>query len=390
MCTIQAITSHIEIPNIYDLENLCVWGCKTYLKIPKYYLSKDWREKATSGYHMGYSMDGEIGYKIYVPEISDTVVGVNCLFNEVIPTYAEEYFHELNKMQFDMVKTPSAVEDFDHLVGVKYIDDELELEFQTTRVTTHKGLIVGFRAPVLRDGKLGKEEKSPIHIADIVKMCGMSNLSTREGPGPAEKTRGILRRGVSTTGDALESRSRSRKEQEGFPKRGKVRFALQELDQSGHDESRRRAGVADISSVNSKLSDSTKLVAHDAKLLDKNRRKKDDAMQDTERDPNRFPVAAPEAAPEAALKHKSEQLYPSRIVTRYDATSPEAKVDGAIDQKNPHLHEQDSTDIGTGVDVFVNHRWDRPTAPAKRLKLPRNITNATKMGNVYAVPGEHT
>ena len=76
-------------------------------------------------------------------------------------------------------------------------------------------------------------------------------------------------------------------------------------------------------------------VAHDAKLLDKNCRNKDDAMQDTERDPNRFPVAAPEAAPEVALKHKSEQgLYPSRIVTRYDTTSPEEKFDGAIYKKN--------------------------------------------------------
>ena len=126
-----------EIP---DLSNLRVWGCKTYLKIPKY-----WREKATSGYLMGYSTEEEMGYKIYVPEISDTVVGVNCIFNEVIPTYAEEYFHELNKMQFEMVKTPSVVADFDHLVGVRYTDDELELEFETTRVTTYKGLIVGFR-----------------------------------------------------------------------------------------------------------------------------------------------------------------------------------------------------------------------------------------------------
>ena len=37
------------------------------------------------------------------------------------------------------------------------------LEFETTRVTTHKGLIVGYRAPVLRDGKRGVEEKLPIH-----------------------------------------------------------------------------------------------------------------------------------------------------------------------------------------------------------------------------------
>ena len=60
-----------------------------------------------------------------------------------------------------------------------------------------------------------------------------------------------------------------------------------------------------------------------------------------------------------------------------NATSPEAKVNGAIDQKNPQSHEQDGADVGTGVDIFVNHRWDRPTVPAKRLKLPRNITNVT-------------
>ena len=65
-----------EIP---DLKNLRVWGCKTYLKIPKNYLRKDWRGNATSGYLMGYSVEGEKGYKIYVPELSDTVVEVNCL-----------------------------------------------------------------------------------------------------------------------------------------------------------------------------------------------------------------------------------------------------------------------------------------------------------------------
>jgi hypothetical protein len=375
-----------EIP---DLSNLRVWGCKTYLKIPKNYLRKDWREKATSGYLMGYSTEGEVGYKIYVPELQDTVVGVNCLFNEVIPTYAEEYFHELNKMQFDLVKIPSAVEDFDHLVGVKYIDNELELEFVTTRVTTHKGLIVGFRAPVLRDGKLGVEEKSPIHIADIVKMCGMSSLSTQGGPNSEEKIRGILKQRVPTAGDAL-GPMRSREEKGGFPKGGKVRFDLQELDQEGHDEPRRnKAGVHDISLANSKSSDSTMRSAHDTKLLDKNRKQKNDVMQDTERDPNRSAVAAHEGVQEAALRHKSELgLYPSRIVTRYDALSPEAKVDSAIDQMNPQIPDQHSANVSTGIDTFVNHKWDNIPVPAKRLKIPRNVTNITKLGNVYAVPGE--
>ena len=61
-------------------------GCKAYLKIPKTYLRKDWREKCASGYMMGYSVDGVICYRIYIPELKDIVIGVNCLFNEVIST----------------------------------------------------------------------------------------------------------------------------------------------------------------------------------------------------------------------------------------------------------------------------------------------------------------
>ncbi len=57
-------------------------------------------------------------------------------------------------MQFDLVKFPSAVEDFDHLVGVEYIDNELELEFITTRVTTHKGCVVGFQSARLTRWKI--------------------------------------------------------------------------------------------------------------------------------------------------------------------------------------------------------------------------------------------
>ena len=75
-----------EIP---DLSLLRVWGCKAYLKIPKTYLRKDWREKCTSGYIMGYSVDGVMGYKIYIPELKEIVIGLNCLFNKVTPTYRE-------------------------------------------------------------------------------------------------------------------------------------------------------------------------------------------------------------------------------------------------------------------------------------------------------------
>ena len=54
------------------------------------------RSGLTVDFWMGYSVDGVMGYKIYIPELKEIVIGVNCLFNEVIPTYTEEYFAELN------------------------------------------------------------------------------------------------------------------------------------------------------------------------------------------------------------------------------------------------------------------------------------------------------
>ena len=58
---------------------------------------------------IGYLVDGVIGYKIYIPELKEIVIGVNCLFNEVIPTYTEEYFTELNKIKIETVEDLSTV-----------------------------------------------------------------------------------------------------------------------------------------------------------------------------------------------------------------------------------------------------------------------------------------
>ena len=80
------------------------------------------------------------------------------------------------------------------------------LDPETTRVTTHKGLIVIYRAPVLRDGKRGVEEKAPIHIADIVRLLGMSISSTTTGPGQQDLIRGILKQGHSATKESAKAK----------------------------------------------------------------------------------------------------------------------------------------------------------------------------------------
>ena len=330
-----------------------------YNDIPDLSNLKDWREKSTSGYLMGYSTEGEIGYKIYAPELKDTVVGVNCLFNEVIPSYTEEYFNELQKMQFEVVKEPSAVENFQHLVGENYFDDESGLEFQTTRIAIYQGLIVGYRAPVLQ-GRLGKEEKSPIHVADIVRMCGASTSSPQLGPDHS-KTRGILK----------PTRHFAEK-QGGSHTSGRVRFELQESDPAGRDGPRRVAGGHNSPTAISNSGDSTMRPAHDTNSPNKKRCVKDSALQNTLAGSNRSEKGAHTQVHDASLSQDSTTgALPSRTVTRYDATSPEATVDGAVNQMKPKNPERDSTAVGTGIDVFVSHRWDKPN-PSKRIKPPVN------------------
>ena len=66
-------------------------------------------------------------------------MGVNVTFNEVVPSYAEEYFNELNKLSFEVAPDESTVDSFDYLVGAHYFDDDTDLEFITTRIAEHNG-----------------------------------------------------------------------------------------------------------------------------------------------------------------------------------------------------------------------------------------------------------
>jgi hypothetical protein len=117
-----------------------------------------------------------------MPDLRETAVGVNATFNEVVPSYAEEYYNELDKLKFEVAPDESTVESFQHLVGKKYLDDDTFLEFVTTRVVEYMKHIVAFRAPVLAGGKTGREEKSPIHVADVIRMSDSNSRGRGEVP----------------------------------------------------------------------------------------------------------------------------------------------------------------------------------------------------------------
>ena len=102
-----------------------------------------------------------------------------------------------------MAPDESTVDSFDNLVGVNYFDDDTDLEFVTTRIAVHNSLIVAYRAPGLLNGRTGREEKFPIHVADVIRMRELSlRLSKSGGDRPAErKARGGL---AGATSDGVE------------------------------------------------------------------------------------------------------------------------------------------------------------------------------------------
>ena len=118
----------------------------------------------------------------------------------------------------------------------------------------YKGFIVAYRAPVNINGRVGFEEKSPIHIADVVQMTEMStsrlNDEESELSNDVRAVRGILKAGGH---EALLASSAGSKK--------KVRFALQEPDRAG---SERPSGVASgLKTSNNRKRASTMRSAHD-------------------------------------------------------------------------------------------------------------------------------
>ena len=161
-------------------------------------------------------------------------------------------------MKFEMAPDESTVDSFEHFVGVRYTDDESLLEFVTTRVALYKGLIVAYRAPVDINGRVGFEEKSPIHIADVVQMTEMStsrlNDEESELSNDVRAVRGILK---AVGHEALLASSAGSKK--------KVRFALQEPDHAG---SERPSGAASgLKTSNNRKRVSTMRSAHDTQPL---------------------------------------------------------------------------------------------------------------------------
>ena len=58
-----------------------------------------------------------MGYEIFVPDLDDMITGVNCMFNEIIPEYREEYYQTINALKIEMVKDEKNIEAYKQSSG---------------------------------------------------------------------------------------------------------------------------------------------------------------------------------------------------------------------------------------------------------------------------------
>jgi hypothetical protein len=64
-----------------------------------------------------------------------------------------------------------------------YEDDKNHVRYASTRVTTSRGFVVAYRAPII-NGALGKEEQRPIHAKDVGQLVRAEwRLRVPDNPG---------------------------------------------------------------------------------------------------------------------------------------------------------------------------------------------------------------
>ena len=96
------------------------------------------------------------------------------------------------------------------------------------------------------------------------------------------------------------------------------------------------AGKHNSSTATLNSGDSTMRPEHDTNSPNKKRSVKDSALQNTLAGSNRSEKGAHTQVHDASLSQDSTTgVLPSRTVTRYDADSPEAAVDCAVNQMKP-------------------------------------------------------
>jgi hypothetical protein len=137
-----------------------IFGCICYVHIAAELRDATLTDKAYKGYFVGLTWPLMDRYMVFVPELDKVMESAHVLFDEV--TTNTRRVEELLMVDNERKTT----KDFEFLTHMAYKDDENDVLYVTTRVTTSRGFIVAYRAPWV-GGALGQEEPQPVHAKDV-------------------------------------------------------------------------------------------------------------------------------------------------------------------------------------------------------------------------------
>lgn len=116
-------------------------------------------EKSYKFFFVGLNLPLLDRYLVFVPALDKVMESAHVIFDEVTQV-TRSTADELLIVDPDK----KSLSDFNYLVHLAYEDEGMT--YVTTRVTTHRGFIVAYRAAVI-GGRLGQEEPQPIHARDV-------------------------------------------------------------------------------------------------------------------------------------------------------------------------------------------------------------------------------
>jgi hypothetical protein len=160
-----------------SLEHLKVWFCKCYVSVPRNRLRANYSERSWAGFFLHYEDDG---YAVLCPDRAiRTILSTNVTFDEMIPGRIHQYWNRLSTFLYSVKKSDMSqnLRDYFYLKKTRHVDDEDGLMYEVTRVVIERGIICAYRALILADDSLAKENTTPIHIYDIVQMTSKFNTS---------------------------------------------------------------------------------------------------------------------------------------------------------------------------------------------------------------------
>ena len=140
-----------------------IFGCICYVHIPTELRDKTFAEKAYTAYFLGLTWPMMDRYQCYVPSLDKVQESAHVIFDEVTPVKRS------SSPLLVISPEKKSVADYTWMTHMVYFDDENSILYAVTRVTTSRGFVVGYRAPII-NGRLTQEESTPIHAADTERM----------------------------------------------------------------------------------------------------------------------------------------------------------------------------------------------------------------------------